>query len=112
MTRKRQMGGALVDNAADPEQVKQGKVTERLRSQQHMNDLRALSELPAGRRVFDWFFELAGIYQSEFNSDSHFMAFKAGQRNIGLRVLGDLILAQPTAYAEMLAARATPTETP
>lgn len=110
MPRKRTRSDALVDNAADPEQVKSAKVTERIREQQHFNDMRELSASPVGQRLLDWLFELTGVLHSEFDTDPHRMAFNAGQRNVGLRVLADLMVAQPTAFAEMQLARAATME--
>lgn len=112
MARKARPGDALVDNAADPEQVKSAKVTERLRDQQHANDMREFYALPVGRRILDWLFETTGLFHSSFDSDPLRMAKNEGQRNVGLIILADLTRSQPTAFAEMLTARAATQETP
>lgn len=44
----------------------------------------------------------AGVYQLSFNSDAARMAFNEGQRNIGLKLLDDVMEACPNQYANML----------
>lgn len=109
--RKPRRDDALVGNPADPEQVKSAQAIERVRDQQHANDIREFYALPVGRRLLDWLFEMTGLFHTSFDTDALRMAFNEGQRNVGIRVLADLTAAQPTAFAEMLTARAATQET-
>lgn len=94
---------AKVGNMSDGSQIRAAQSQARLEEQQHLADFRDVYASPAGERLFVWLFELADIGATEFSRDPYEQSFKAGQRNIGLKILGALTLADPTAFAAMMA---------
>lgn len=94
---------AKVDNITDGSQVRAAQSQARVEEKQCLADFRDVYASPAGERLFVWLFELTDIGATEFSRDPYEQSFKAGQRNIGLRILGALTLAEPTAFAAMMA---------
>lgn len=74
---------------------------EERRHKRHMEDIKEIVQLPAGRRLI-W--ELLGycrIMHSSMSSDTHVTAYNEGRRGVGLHVLGELMEANPDAYCKM-----------
>lgn len=57
---------------------------------------------PAGRRFMHKLLSEAGLFRSSFDSDPHKTAFNEGQRNVGLRLMADIMAIAPSQYAQMI----------
>jgi hypothetical protein len=88
-------------NASDPSQVKNAKVNEKLRRDQELNDVRSVLGTIQGRRLLWKYLELCGVYKTSFTGSSETF-FLEGQRNVGLKILGDIMDADPMAYVNMM----------
>lgn len=92
---------ALVGNAADREQVKRAGEREQSRKQMEVNDVAFVLSSRQGRR-FIWR-ELAecGVFRSSFHSSGSVVYFNEGRRDVGLKLLADVMEADPLAYQTM-----------
>jgi hypothetical protein len=89
-------------DAGDPVAVKAKQKTARLREEANKKVLRQLMGSNEGRA---WTYELLAlchVYQSAFSTNALSMACAEGERNIGLRILSELMQACPDRYIEML----------
>jgi hypothetical protein len=74
-----------------------------LAQRQREDDMRAVLETGAGRRVLWRMLEHAGIYQTTFAQDSERLsALLEGKRRVGLWLIGEIATADPMAYANLL----------
>jgi len=89
-----------VANAADAEQVQAAGRKERFRNKQELEDVRTILELPAGRRFVWRYLEKAGIFETSFTGNNTTF-FNEGRRDIGLKLLADVMQAKPEAYVQM-----------
>jgi hypothetical protein len=88
-------------NAADPKQVERARLKEVFNDRNFITDLRAILELPAGRRILWWLLETAGIYRSSFTGNITTF-FNEGQRQVGLTLLAKIHEAKPEAIVLMM----------
>jgi hypothetical protein len=63
--------------------------------------LRVMSE-PVGREYFYDLLTSCHVYTSSFGTNALAMAFREGERNVGIRIGADLTEASPGLYLEML----------
>ena len=94
---------SLVRNAGDVQQIRKAEQKSRLRIKEELADIRALIESPVGRRFFWRYLGICGINQESFvpgAPDS--TAFNEGKRNIGNRLLSDIMEAKAEAYIQMM----------
>lgn len=70
-----------------------------------VEDLIWLMGIKRGRRIVWRQLSHAGVYQSSFNTDTSVMAFNEGQRNVGLRLLAQLMEHCSSDYALMVQER-------
>jgi hypothetical protein len=63
--------------------------------------LRVMSE-PIGREYFYDLLTSCHVYTSSFGTNALAMAFREGERNVGIRIGADLTEASPGLYLEML----------
>ena len=89
-------------DASDPRRVKDR--IKQLKVEESIKD--ALIQQIMGSRegrawVYD-FFEAAHLWRTSFTVDALVMAFAEGERNIGLRLLSDVMRAAPDRYLEMV----------
>jgi hypothetical protein len=71
----------------------------RLAERQH-SDLRKVLGGPEGRRFVWRLMSEAGVFRSSFTGNSETF-FREGKRNIGLMILGDVMVAQPDSFTVM-----------
>lgn len=91
---------AFVGNAADEDQVRDaGRKVKTLRERE-LEDVRFVLSDVRGRRFYWRYLKLCRIFALSFTGDNETF-FREGQRDIGLRLLGDLNEATPAAYAVM-----------
>jgi len=69
---------------------------------QHLRDLDELMSLPAGARFIWRLLERAGVYRSSFSTDALIMAAQEGRRDIGLKLLAEILEACPEKYINLL----------
>ena len=89
-------------DASDPRQVR-----ERLNQLRVDESIRAavfkkVMETREGRAWMHAILERAHVWRSSFSLDALAMAFSEGERNIGLAVLADLMIAVPDQYLAMV----------
>jgi hypothetical protein len=91
----------LVSNAADPAQV--GKAREREREQEHdaRADLSTLMGQAYGRRIVWRLLGECGVFRSSFHTSGSTVYFLEGRRDVGLRLMADVLQAAPEAYLLM-----------
>lgn len=65
-------------------------------------DLKWLMSSKRGRRIVWRQLEAAGVFRSSFNTNAMAMAFAEGNRNIGLRLLGQIHSVCPEHYTTMM----------
>lgn len=92
---------ALVRNAADKQQVKEAERVEKSRRQQEIDDVYFLLNCPQGRRFLWRYLGICGVYRLSYtaNSDTN---FREGERNIGLKLMNDIMETKPEAYLQMI----------
>ncbi len=90
----------LVRNAADAEQVKEAGVKEKFGRKQELNDVYNILAIPSGRRWVWRVLSDCGVFKSSFTGNSTTF-FNEGRRDIGLRILADVMEANPDAYVQM-----------
>lgn len=81
------------------EQVKRLE-NEKLEREILLNDVRHVLSSVQGRRFVWMILDMAGVYRSSFTGNSTTF-FNEGARNIGLRVLSDVMDAKPEAFLQM-----------
>lgn len=73
---------------------------EKLEREILLNDVRHVLSSVQGRRFVWMILDMAGVYRSSFTGNSSTF-FNEGARNIGLRVLSDVMDAKPEAFLQM-----------
>ena len=73
---------------------------EKLEREILLNDVRHVLSSVQGRRFVWMILDMAGVYRSSFTGNSTTF-FNDGARNIGLRVLSDVMDAKPEAFLQM-----------
>lgn len=66
-----------------------------------LDDLREVTNTPAGKRVFWKLLEHAGIHKSSFDKDVQQMSFNEGQREVGLWIEEQLEKINPNLIYEI-----------
>jgi hypothetical protein len=94
------MNKPLVKNASDESQVRNAEIKKKLIDDQEKNDLRFILSTDQGRRFIWKQLQLCGVFKSSFTGSSE-TYFLEGQRNIGLKLLADVMDADPESYLKM-----------
>ena len=71
------------------------------RVKQDSEDLRAIFPTREGTRFFSRLLELCGVFRVSYDPDVCAMAFKEGQRNVGLQILHALEEVDPQARQKL-----------
>ena len=82
------------------EEQEQRIQAEKLEREIFLNDVRHVLSSVQGRRFVWRILDMAGVYRSSFTGNSTTF-FNEGARNIGLRVLSDVMDAKPEAFLIM-----------
>jgi hypothetical protein len=88
-------------NAADEAEVKKAGQREISEERQRLVDLKALLELPHGRRFIWWMLDAAGVYKSSFTGNSTTF-FNEGRRDLGLQLLAKIAESSPESLVLMM----------
>lgn len=92
---------ALVKNAADSKQVKEASVNQKFSREDELEDLRFLLATAQGRRFFWRLFEATHQFTTSFTGNSQTF-FYEGERNVGLKILSDIMEADSESYVLMI----------
>lgn len=95
------MNQPIQTNAANKGQIKQARRKERSLRERELDDVKAVLSTKEGRRVWWKFLDFCGVFRSSFTGNNSTF-YNEGQRNVGLKMLGDMNEAMPDAYALML----------
>lgn len=82
---------ALVGNAGDEQQVKKAGDREKFREEERQNDLRYVLAHPRGRRFLWELMSGCRIYEADLIVDHGCNQYRNGERNIGVRLLNEII---------------------
>lgn len=88
-------------SADDEAQVKKRQTKAKRAAERELDDWRWLLGDARGRRIVWKLLEDAGLFRSSFAAESATTAFNEGQRNAGLRVLTNVMTADPDAFVTM-----------
>lgn len=86
----------------DPREVRQQRRIARVKRRDQLALLARVMAEPAGR---EWFYDILSAchqFSTSFATNALSMAFREGERNVGLRLVGDLTEASPDLYLQML----------
>lgn len=88
------------------------QLTEKLSADDQLNryrvelDLEAVLRLPQGRRVLLMILERCGIYRSAYTGEREATDFRLGEQNVGLWLIAQIEMVNPTEYPALLLERA------
>ena len=85
-------------NASEETHVRAGRRKAKLERDQHLADVRLVMDTLGGRRVMWGLLVDALIFRTTFAQDPCVSAFQEGNRNLGLKVLADVMEACPELY--------------
>lgn len=95
------MKKSFVQNAADPQQVKEAAQKVKYGREQELNDVRSILATREGLRFMWRYLSECGIFKTSMTGSSQTF-FLEGRRDIGLRLLTDVNEADPEAYFRMI----------
>jgi len=95
------MNRPLVDNAADPRQIKEAGKKEKKRSLGQSEDLRFILGDARGRRFVWRVLEECRAYQSVFNTNSLITHYNAGRQDLGHWLLSEVTGCDENLYFQM-----------
>ena len=90
-----------MENVADPKRIDEKKYKEKLFKDKEKSDLKFLLNTEQGRRFIWRYLEFCGVYKSSFTGSSQTF-FLEGQRNVGLKLVAEIVDAQPEMYLKMM----------
>lgn len=93
---------SLVDNLADEEQVSRAEGKEKRKTESFSEDLKALLKNPQGRRVLWHYISLCGVFRSNYSPEQGLTYFNLGQRNIGIRIIDDIVKTDSETFMLMM----------
>jgi hypothetical protein len=89
-------------NAAERRDVRRAEKADRLWEKDRHEFIRGVMALGPGRRWILEVLELCHIFRTTFSGEALTSAFAEGERNVGLRILGDVISSCPDQYIQMM----------
>lgn len=92
-------------NAADPKEVRKLEKASRLAEVQRREIVSNLMATESGRRWVLDTLDACHIFSTSFALDAIAMSFSEGERNVGLRLLNDIMFACPDQYVQMMRER-------
>lgn len=90
-----------VKNAADENQIKIEREKNKFKQDTDDQDLKFLLASDQGRRFIWNMLEKCGVFKSSFTGSSETF-FLEGQRNIGLKLMSDIMRVDPDSYLKMI----------
>lgn len=98
-------------NISDKQQVDAAEKANRRKRHYELEDLRSVLQSPAGRRFVWRYLTIGGVFQSSFTGDNATF-FNEGRRDIGLKLMADVMEADPDAYVRMAKEHQAPKQNP
>jgi len=89
------------DTATQQATADYDEAVQRLRREQEVNDFRTLMGLKEGRRFVRRLLETTGVTRTSFSTDALLMAFKEGNRNLGIMLMDEIAQTCPKRYGQM-----------
>jgi hypothetical protein len=89
-------------DAAEPSQVAERGRKLRLKEKERLAALGALMDHRATRAWVHDLLTRAHVFETSFSANPHIVAFREGERNIGLQLLNDIMKTAPDAYSLMV----------
>lgn len=89
------------DNVADGKAVDEKRKRTKREDRERQDALRALMGTKQGRSWLWWLLEKCHVNHTSFDVNPSLMAFREGERNIGLIVTAEAIAASPGLYLKM-----------
>lgn len=90
-----------VGEAADPRAVKEKGKKVRSREERDIDDMATILSDIRGRRFLWRYLAECGIFRTSFNNSGSITALNEGRRQIGLKLLAEIMEADPEAYTLM-----------
>lgn len=90
----------MARNTADENQIKRDTEKARFTREREVNDLRKILAIPEGRRFIWRYIGISGVFKLSFTGNSETF-FNEGQRNVGLKLIADVMEANPESYLQM-----------
>jgi hypothetical protein len=89
-------------NVSSKKQVKAARLRAKFLRQQELNDTKNILATAWGRRFVWRYLGEAGVFHTSFRRECpHETSFNEGMRQVGLKLLADVMDADPEAYAKM-----------
>ncbi len=88
-------------NTGDADQVKKAAEKEKVARNQEVVDMQELLALPSGRRTLWRYISGCGVFRTSFVGDVNAAIFNEGARNVGLKIIDDVMTADPDAFVLM-----------
>lgn len=95
---------AQVSNAADVKQIEKAGKRISLERENELVDIRAILDIPGGRRFLWRLLREFKLNQSIFEPNSR-IAYNSGRQDAGHFILGEIVEAQPEAFLQMMQER-------
>ena len=95
---------ALVKDASDPDQIKAARRKERRATKDDLEDMREVLRTDPGRRVIWDLLEYCGVFESSWVTGKEIYLLQ-GKREVGLKILSNVMKADEGAFLEMMGAR-------
>ena len=92
-------------NAAERKDVREAAKAARLHDSNRLEIVRGIMSLPAGRHYIYSLLASCHVFASTFSGNALQSAFSEGERNVGLRLLADIMSACPERYLLMIQER-------
>ena len=89
----------------DRKHIKEAEKAARLAERERQDVVRALLQHPSGRAWYLSILERCHMFAASFSKNALEMAFAEGERNVGLQLLNDIMIACPERYVEMMRER-------
>lgn len=84
------------------EDLEEKTLREKLEGQLEIDDLKWVLSNKRGRRFVRRLLEMAGVYRSSFNTNALTMSLNEGQRNVGLKLVAQMMTHCPERYIDIL----------
>ena len=88
-------------NVADRDQVRKSGKKERQRLAVEREEMKTLLRLPGFRRFVWRYLEAANVFRTTFDGSTEWTLFREGKRNIGLKLMDEIMGADVQAFVEM-----------
>lgn len=108
--RDEELDGAVVHNAADSRQVREGKKRERAKRKSELDDLRTVLATEAGRRVLWRLLEHTSPFSCALGATDALTNFTVGRQDVGHFLTAEITAASPDAFIAMMRANSSETD--